>query len=89
MSNTKNRKIMDEVGEVMRLPHCSIHMERSYCDWIKRFILFYHMKSRDDPENGEIKIKQFPCSVDISESNRTNRTVMKTARRAYANISRT
>ena len=43
---------MDEVREVMRLHHCSIHTERSYCDWIKRFILFQnsvHRHNTNDP----------------------------------------
>ncbi|MGE0085613.1 MAG: phage integrase N-terminal SAM-like domain-containing protein [Desulfococcaceae bacterium] len=54
MSSTKNRerKIMDEVRDVMRMHHCSIHTERSYCDRIKRFVLFHKMKSRDDLKEG-------------------------------------
>ncbi len=61
MSSTKNkdRKIMDEVRDVMRLHHYSIHTERSYCDWIKRFIRFHKMKSRDDLKDGELKIEEF------------------------------
>ncbi len=52
MSSAKNRKIMDEVREVMQLHHYSIHTERSYCDWIKRFIRFHKMKSRDALKDG-------------------------------------
>jgi integron integrase len=61
MSSEKNkdRKIMDEVRDLMRLHHYSIHTERSYCDWIKRFIQFHKMKSRDDLKDGEFKIEQF------------------------------
>jgi len=29
---TNNRKIMDEVRDVMRIDHYSIHAERTYCD---------------------------------------------------------
>ena len=50
---------MDEVRDVMRLRHYSIHTERSYCDWIKRYILFHGMTSRDDLNDGEAKIEQF------------------------------
>ena len=35
-----------------RLHHYSIHTERSYVDWIKRFINFHHMRSREDLANG-------------------------------------
>jgi len=57
---------MDEMREVMRLHHYSIHTERSYCDWIKRFILFHHMKSRDDLENGERKIEEFLTHLAVN-----------------------
>ena len=45
---TGDKKILDEVRDVMRLHHYSIHTERSYCDWIRRFALYHHMQSRDD-----------------------------------------
>ena len=57
--STKNQKLLDEVHAVMRLNHYSIHTERSYCDWIKRFVHFHGMKSRDDLKEGEPKIEQF------------------------------
>ena len=40
----------------MRLKHYSIHTERTYCDWIKRFVHFHVMSSRADLKNGEQKI---------------------------------
>ena len=43
----------------MRLGHYSIHTERSYCDWIKRYVFFHHMISRDDLKDGETKIEAF------------------------------
>ena len=58
-NKNKNRKIMDEVRDVIRLRHYSIHTERAYCDWIQKFIHFHNMKSRDELENGELKVEQF------------------------------
>ena len=55
----KERKLMDDVRDVMRLHHYSIHTERTYCDWIRRFILFHNMKSRKDLDSGEKKIEAF------------------------------
>jgi integron integrase len=66
MSNKKEGKIMDEVSNVMRLHHYSIHTERSYCDWIKRFIQFHQMKSRDDLKDGELKIEQFLTDLAVN-----------------------
>jgi hypothetical protein len=41
-------KLLDQVREVMRLLHYAISTERSYCDWIRRFIRFHRMQSRDE-----------------------------------------
>jgi hypothetical protein len=40
-------------------------MERSYCDWIKRFVKFHNMTSRQDLENGEQKIKAFLAHLAV------------------------
>ena len=40
----------------MRLHRYSIHSERSYCDWIRRFILHHRMQSREDLVRGEQKV---------------------------------
>jgi hypothetical protein len=39
-------KLLDQVHEVMRFKHYSLHTERSYCDWIRRYVQFHGMKSR-------------------------------------------
>src|SRR6266436_8289577 len=48
-------KLLDQVREVMRLRHYSIHTERSYCDWIRRYIHFHGMQGRADLAGGESK----------------------------------
>jgi site-specific recombinase XerD len=67
VSKAKDRKLMDEVHDVMRLHHYSIHTERSYCDWIKRFILFHKMTGREDLKNGEIKIEAFLTHLAVNK----------------------
>ncbi|MBU1183293.1 MAG: integron integrase [Proteobacteria bacterium] len=59
MSTVKDRKLLDEVRDVMRLGHYSIHTERTYCEWIRKFVNFHEMKSRDDLAGGEKKIEAF------------------------------
>ncbi len=59
MSNPKEKKLLDQVRTYMRVKHYSIHTERSYCDWIKRFIIFHKMASREDLNGGEEKIERF------------------------------
>ena len=58
-SQDQKPKILDQVRDVMRLHHYSIHTERTYLDWIKRYIAFHRMKSRDDLAEGEKKIEAF------------------------------
>ena len=41
-------KLLDEFHNVMRRRHYSIHTERSYVDWIKRYIHFYKMQERQE-----------------------------------------
>ena len=38
MSTQKEGKLLDEVCDFMRLHHFSIHTERTYCDWIKKYV---------------------------------------------------
>ncbi len=57
---------MDEVLDVMRLHHYSIHTERTYCEWIKKYIVFHGMNSRDDLKDGEkknFKLSEGACKV--------------------------
>jgi len=54
-----SRKILDDMRDVMRRRHYSIRTERSYCAWVKRFVLHFNMKSRDDLTEGEKKIETY------------------------------
>ena len=52
-------RLLVPVGNVLRLHHYSIHTERSYVDWIKRYVHFHHMRCREDLADGERKIEAF------------------------------
>ncbi|MDF1592898.1 MAG: integron integrase [Desulfobacterales bacterium] len=68
MSTQTNNKLMDEVHDFMRLHHYSIHSERTYCDWIKRYVQFHGMKSRQDLSDGEKKIEAFLTHLAVREN---------------------
>ena len=68
MSILKNRKLLDEVRDYMRLHHYSIHTERTYCDWIKKFVQFHDMKSRNDLSDGEKKIELFLTHLAVQRN---------------------
>src|SRR5438132_5467545 len=50
------KKLLDRVRDVTRLKHYSLRTERTYCDWIERFIRFHGMRhpaEMAEPEVGE------------------------------------
>jgi len=52
-------KLLDQVREVMRLRHYSIRTEQTYCDWIRRYIQFHQMTSREHLQPAEPGWKSF------------------------------
>jgi hypothetical protein len=64
----KERKLLDEVRDVMRLHHYSIHTKRAYCDWIKRYIQYHNMTCREEELiNGEAKIEAFLTHLAVDK----------------------
>jgi hypothetical protein len=59
-------KLLDQVREIMRLRHYSIHTESAYCDWIRRYIQFHKMSKRDDLNEGEGKIELFLSDLAVN-----------------------
>ena len=62
----KPTRWMDQVRATMRLHHYSIHTERSYSEWIKRYIHFHHMRCREDLIGGEEKIEVFLTDLALN-----------------------
>ena len=58
-------KLLDEVRQVLRLHHYSIHTERSYVEWIVRFVRFHRMRSRKDLSPAEPKIESFLTDLAV------------------------
>lgn len=60
-------KLLDQVREVMRLKHYSLSTERSYCDWIRRYVRFHQMKSRGELTTGaEGRIELFLSDLAVN-----------------------
>lgn len=53
----KEKKLLDQVRDLMRLKHYSLRTERCYCDWIERFIRFHRM--RHPSQMGEPEVTAF------------------------------
>ena len=65
-SQAPTPKLLDQVRSIMRLHHYSIHTERSYLDWIKRYVLFHRMQTREDLADAERKIEAFLTDLAVS-----------------------
>lgn len=59
-------KLLDQVRSVMRTAHYSHRTEESYCDWIRRFILF-HAK-RHPREMGEVEVGAFLTHLAVNRN---------------------
>lgn len=58
-------KLLDQVREVMRLKHYSIRTERTYCEWLKRYVRFHGMKVREEMLPAEPKMEVFLSDLAV------------------------
>jgi integron integrase len=59
MSTTGKPRLLDHVREVLRLHHYSIHTERAYCAWIRRYVKYHNITGREGLRDSERKIEAF------------------------------
>src|SRR5215831_16737079 len=57
-------KLLDQVSEVMRFKHYSLRTERTYREWIRRFILFHG--KRHPREMGPPEISRFLSDLAVN-----------------------
>jgi integron integrase len=53
----KGKKLLEQVRDALRVKHYSIRTERSYCDWIERYIRFHG--KRHPAEMSEVEVAAF------------------------------
>jgi len=56
-------KLLDQVSEVMRFRHYSVRTERTYREWIKRFIVFHG--KRHPREMGAVEVGRFLSDLAV------------------------
>ena len=59
-------KLMDQVREVLRVKHYAIRTEQAYCDWIRRYVCFHGMGSREELFPGADKVEQFLSDLAVN-----------------------
>jgi integron integrase len=65
-TSSQQPKLLDQVRQVLRLHHYSIHTERAYLEWIVRYVRFHRMRSRDDLFPPEPKIEVFLTDLAVN-----------------------
>ena len=60
-------KLMDQVREVLRVKHYAIRTEQAYCDWIRCYVRFHAMRSREDLFPGTDKVELFLSDLAVNE----------------------
>ena len=59
-------KLLDQLREVMRLRHYSIRTEQTYCEWIRRYIRFHGMRTREELSPGTGKVELFLSDLAVN-----------------------
>ncbi|MEH1846168.1 MAG: phage integrase N-terminal SAM-like domain-containing protein [Nostoc sp.] len=44
----RSKKLLEKVQDTIRLKHYSYKTEKSYIDWIRRYIFFHHKRHPQD-----------------------------------------
>jgi integron integrase len=52
-------KLLDQMRGVLRVQRYALRTERAYCDWVRRYVKFHGMKSREDLAGGARKIEAY------------------------------
>ena len=60
------KKLLEQVRDVIRLKHYSYKTEKSYINWIKRYILFHN--KRHPREMGGKEIEEFLTHLAVEEN---------------------
>ena len=55
----KPPKLMDQMRAVLRVQRYALRTERAYCDWVRRYVKFHRMRSREDLADGTRKVEAF------------------------------
>jgi hypothetical protein len=60
------KKLFEQVSDVIRIKHYSYKTEKSYVNWIKRYIIFHD--KRHPQEMGGREIEEFLTNLAVEEN---------------------
>jgi hypothetical protein len=59
-------KLLDQVRDVLQVKHYAIRTEQGYCEWIRRYVRFHRMRSREDLFPGTDKVELFLSDLAVN-----------------------
>lgn len=64
------KKLLEQMRDVMRLKHYSIRTEGAYCDWVERFIRFHRMRHPREMREREVSkfLTHLACEGKVAAS---------------------
>ncbi|MDO9204285.1 integron integrase [Methylotenera sp.] len=65
-NQTQPPKLLDQVAAKMRVKHYSVRTEKSYIDWIKRYIL--HFNKRHPKDMGAVEVEEFLTHLAVARN---------------------
>ena len=63
---SKSSKLLDQMRGLMRVRRYAMRTERAYCDWVRRYVKFHRMKSREDLADGARKVEAFLTHLAVT-----------------------
>lgn len=67
-TNSKDKKLLDEMKDVLRRQGYAYATEKSYCDWVGRYVRFHQLKSRQALlEAAESKVEIFLTHLAVDK----------------------
>ncbi|MCH2266022.1 MAG: integron integrase [SAR324 cluster bacterium] len=59
-TNNSKKTLVEEIRDLMRREHYSINTERTYCDWVRQFVKFHRLQTRESLYvESEKKVEEF------------------------------
>jgi hypothetical protein len=81
-------KLLDQMREVMRLKHYSLRTERTYCDWVRRYVHFHQMQTREENAGNQDSRKSNQLQWTSTFHSQNDRTERQPPRRDNAHDAR-
>ena len=61
-SGLKKVRLLDQMRLALRSRHYSRRIERTYCQWVKRYVHFHHLRHPAEMGEAEIRLSRHYCS---------------------------